>query len=181
MTVHLVFPCSCHGAMTLPMSGRLAPLSPDSLSPHEPLAYHGTGEIHVELNVLQLRVYWCWSGLALIRRTMNMLCMYRLSSFLCSFLFSTSVIHNLSLHCTCTCMWRSCTHSSQFKAVRVTLNERICLLSCLYPYIRSIIIPAWVECLTRTLEVRVKTSSQHDTSLCIALHCVVLWTCLRVC
>lgn len=32
-------------AMTLPMSGRLAPLSPDSLSPHDHIAYHGTGEM----------------------------------------------------------------------------------------------------------------------------------------
>lgn len=31
--------------MSLPMSGRMAPLSPDSLSPHEHISYHGTGEM----------------------------------------------------------------------------------------------------------------------------------------
>ena len=31
--------------MSLPMYGRMVPLSPaESLSPHEPLSYHGTGE-----------------------------------------------------------------------------------------------------------------------------------------
>ena len=30
--------------MSLPMHGRMPPLSPDSLSPHEHLSYPGTGE-----------------------------------------------------------------------------------------------------------------------------------------